>query len=265
MKATYACARGVQGEGKLDQMNKQGRIRGDLMLMAVDPDRVRFDVHSQFGVALASLTSDGDRFSFFDLGNKAFLEGPPDPCNIVRLTQVRVPVHVLVRLLRGEAPVLVHEPNAATIEWDGGGFYVVEIPGAYESREIIHMRPTQADWNAPFAQQRLQVLYVTVTQREYVHFEASMDDHADASTLPPRIDDLGLDPAIPPSGPACHAEVPRRIHLEVPYTGDDVRFRYQKSSGSSAKVEVGLNPPLPEGVFTQSVPGGVTRRWVTCR
>ena len=256
MKATYACARGVQGDAKLDHMNKAGRIRGDVMLLAVDPARVRFDVISQFGVTLATLTSDGHRFSFFDMQNKAFLEGPPDPCNIARLTQVQMPAHALVRLMRGEAPVLVHEATTATIEWDGSGYYVVRIPSRHEATEVVHLEPSPNDFNLPYQQQRLRVRYVSVTQREYVHFEATMSDHADAVTMAPREDELGIDPPIPPSGPACRAEIPRKIQVQVPYTRDDMRFRYE---------EVGLNPPLPVGVFTQPMPGGVRRQYVQCR
>ena len=256
MKATYACARGVQGEGKLDHMNKAGRIRGDVMLMAVDPNRVRFDVISQFGVTLATLTSDGHQFSFFDMKNKAFLEGPPDPCNIARLTQVRMPAHALVRLMRGEAPLLIHESNAPTLEWDGGGHYVVEIPSRHEARQVLHLEPHPDDFGLPWNEQRVRVRYVSVVQREYVHFAASMSDFESSKTMPPREDELGLDPPIPPSGPACQIEVPRRIHVEVPYTKDDMRFRYE---------EVGLNPPLPQGVFTQPMPGGVRRQYVQCR
>lgn len=256
MKATYACARGVQGDGKLDHMNEAGRIRGDVMLMAADPARVRFDVISQFGVTLATLTSDGKKFSFFDMKNGSFLEGPPEPCNIARLTQVRMPAHALVRLMRGEAPLLVHQPQDATLEWSGSGYYVVRIASQHEAQQVLHLEPSPADFALPYQQQRIRVRRVLVTQRDYVHFEASMSDHEDAVTMNPREDELGLDPPIPPSGPACRAEVPRRIQVAVPYTGDDMRFRYE---------EVGLNPPLPEGVFVQPVPGGVSRQYVQCR
>ena len=255
MKETYACATGVQGEGKLDHMNKAGRIRGDVLLMAVDPASVRFDVVSPFGVTLATLTSDGKRFTFFDMGNNAFLEGPPEPCNIARLTQVKIPPHALVLLMRGQAPLLVHEANAATIEWSGSGHYVIRIPGRHESRQEIHLEPSPHDFALPFQQQRVRVRYVAVTQRSYVHFEAFLSEHKDAATMKARFDELGIDPPIEPSGPACRAEVPRRIHMAVPYTTDDMRFRYE---------EVGLNPPLPGGVFTQPVPGGVRRQYVGC-
>jgi len=256
MKAVYACTRGVQGDGKLDHMNEAGRIRGDVMLLAVDPARVRFDVVSPFGVTLATLTSDGQRFSFFDMKNSAFLEGPPEPCNIARLTQVRMPAHALVQLLRGEAPILVHKPEAATIQWNGSGYYRVQIPSRHEAMQELHLEPNPSDYALPYQQQRVRVLYVRVTQRDYVHFEASLFDHADAVTMQARIDELGIDPPIPPSGPACRAEIPRRIQVQVPYTHDDMRFRYE---------EVGLNPPLPDDIFTQPIPGGVRRQYVQCR
>jgi hypothetical protein len=256
MQAAYACARGVQGDGKLDHMNEEGRFRGDVMLLASDPDRVRFDVISPFGVVLATLTSDGHRFSMFDMNNKVFLEGPPDPCNIARLTQVHMPAHALVRLMRGEAPLLVHEPSDATITWDGGGYYVVTIRSRHEAVEEVRLTPAPNDFDLPYAQQHVRVLRVRVTQRGYVHFDAHLADHESVATMAAREDDLGLEPPIPPSGPACRVEVPRRIRVQVPYTRADVMFRYK---------QVGLNPPLVGGVFSQQVPGGVQRRWVTCR
>jgi len=255
MKATYACASGVQGDGKLDHMNQAGRIRGEVMLMAADPESVRFDIVSPFGITLATLTSDGNRFTFFDMQNNVFLEGPPDPCNIARLTQVKIPAHALVRLMRGEAPVLVHTPEAATIEWSGAGHYVVRIVSTHEAKQEIHLQPSPADFSLPYQQQRMRVQYVTVTQRDYVHFEAHLSDHKDTVTMKPRIDEMGIDPPLEPSGPQCRAEVPRRIQMTVPYTTDDLRFRYE---------EVGLNPPLPEGVFSQPVPGGVRHQRVQC-
>jgi len=196
------------------------------------------------------------RFSLFDMKNKTFLEGPPEPCNIARLTQVRMPPHALVKLMRGEAPVLVHDVAAPTIEWDGGGYYVVTVPSSHESVEKIHIQPLEADWNLPYQQQRIRVRRVTVMQRDYVHFDAEMNDHQLAQTMPPIVDETGIDPPIPPSGPACNVEVPRQIRLTVPYTTDDVMFRYK---------DAGVTPPLPEGVFEQPVPDGVQRRRVTCQ
>ena len=256
MKETYECVWGVQGEAKLDHMGAKGRIRGDVMLMAADPENVRFDVISPFGVTLATLTSNGREFMFFDMKNGLFLEGPPDACNIARLTQVKIPPHAIVELLRGQAPLLVHKRGEAKITWSGDGHYVVQIPSLHDARQEIHLQPNPADFGRPFRDQRLRVTHVSVMQRDYVHYSVAMSDHTDVATMPPREDELGIDPPIPPSGPPCRAEVPRRIAISVPYTRDDMRFRYE---------EVGLNPPLPDGVFAQPVPGGVTKRRAICK
>lgn len=256
MKATYACARGVQGSTKLDHFNDKGRIRGDVMLFAVDPSRLRFDVVSPFGVMLATLTANTHRFTFFDMKNKVFYEGPPEPCNISRLTQVQIPADALVKILRGEAPLLVHNPTAPSIEWSSG-HYVVTIPSINEAVETLELEPVPDDFTLPWNQQRIRVLKVSVTQRGYEHYKADLLDHATSVTMPPRHDPEGIDEDIPPSGPACSVQVPRRIHVEMVNTGDDLRLRYEEPAG--------LNPPLPEGIFTQPVPGGVRRQFVTCR
>ncbi len=255
MKDTYACARGAQGEGKIDYMSRKGRVRGNLMLMTLDPANVRFDVVSPFGVMLATLTSDGKEFAYFDMRNKQFLLGPPAPCNIARLTQIRMPADALVRLMRGEAPVLVHQPEASTIEWSGAGYYVVTVPSTNEATQVLHLEPLPVDFNLPYAQQRVRVLQIKVQQRDYVHYVADLEDHRATSTMPPRVDPTGLDPDIAPSGPACTVDMPRAIRFVMPNEGNDVVFRYE---------EAGLNPPLPEGVFQQPIPGGVEVQRVSC-
>ena len=49
-------------------------------------------------------------------------------------------------LLRGEAPVLVHEPAAATIEWESGG-YSLNLRGKNQAEQTIVLVPLDADWN----------------------------------------------------------------------------------------------------------------------
>src|ERR1035437_6905258 len=76
MRATFTCANGVEGDAKIDHFSPQGRIRGEVIFFAVNPDRVRFDVVSPFGVMLYTLTSNGRSFAMNDLKNKEFLYGP---------------------------------------------------------------------------------------------------------------------------------------------------------------------------------------------
>lgn len=253
--ASNDCGIGVHAAAKIDHFGKGGRVRGDLLAFAIWPNRIRMDVVSPFGVTLATLTSDGDKFSLYDLREKRFFFGEAKACNIARLTTVPMPAHVLVSLLRGGAPVLKHADPDAAIEWDSHGYYVVRIKGANATEERIAVAPHPSDFGLPWDKQRLRVLDVEVKQQGYVLYHAELSDHRPAATDKPIVDPDGLDPPVPTSGPVCGAELPRRIHVEVPGTDSDVLFRYEN---------VTWNPPLPSGTFTQPVPPGVHVERVTC-
>ena len=255
MKQTFACANGIQGEGKIDHFSAQGRVRGDVFIFAVNPAWVRIDVFSSFGGMLYTLTSNGTDFQMLDTQQKQFLHGPASPCNLARLTQVPVPGHVLVSLLRGEAPLLVHEPTAPTLAWEDG-HYRIDIPSKHDATQLVHLAVNEADYDKPWQQQRIRVTKVEVAQRGQVLYTAELTDHEEAKTAPPRVDEDGLDPDIPPSGGPCNVEIPRSIHMVVPHRGDDVIFKHK---------DVAFNPPIPDGAFSQPVPGGVKKVHVTCQ
>ncbi|MFP6686328.1 MAG: hypothetical protein VB934_16535, partial [Polyangiaceae bacterium] len=164
MKASHACANGVQAEGKIDHFSEQGRIRAEVLLFAVNSARLRFDVVSPFGAMLFTLTSNGKTFRMLDLKEKRFLYGPANGCNLARLTQVPLEGHVLVSLLRGEAPLLVHEPSAATIKWVDGGYRVV-IPSQHEASQTLQLEVYEADFDKPWSEQRLRVVSLRTEQR----------------------------------------------------------------------------------------------------
>jgi hypothetical protein len=255
MHATFACGNAIQASAKIDHFGEQGRVRADLLLFAARPDRIRMDVVSAFGATLATLTSDGAHFALADLRDKHFTLGPASACNIARLTRVPVPGHVLVDLLRGEAPVLVHDGRQATISWNGGGYWVLRIPSTREAREEIHLAPRPGDWQKPWQAQRMRVLDVNVEQQGLLLYHAELREHAGAPTAGPREDPDNLEPAVPPSGPLCDSEIPRKIHVEVPEPEADVRFRYE---------QVSWNPPLPGGTFEQQAPPGMRVEEVRC-
>lgn len=255
MKAIYDCSHGVKAEARLDHKSPQGRIRGDLSFFAIDPANVRFSVFSPFGVELATLTSDGQRFAFSDTVQKRFLEGPASACNIAKLTQVPVPAHALVSLLQGRAPLLVHDPGQVSITWNspflgifGRGHYEVEIPSKNGAKQTLRIEIPQEDMGKPWGEQRLRVVEIRVSQNAVDLYRAKLSGFHTPEAGQPVIDEDGLDPPILPIGPACTMlEVPQRILVEVPVRDDDVRFEYKR-------VEV--NPAVPEGVFLQSQPGG---------
>ena len=257
MKATFTCERGVRGEAKIDQFSDRGRIRGKILLFASRPNRLRFDVVSPppFNSVVSTLTADQGTFSLFDMRERKFYEGPASACNIARLTEVPLEAHALVSLLSGQAPLLVHQDGQLQIEWSKEGYYVIRIPSTRGASEVLHVAPSPADLSQPWSSQRLRVLDVRVEQQGIELYHASMDAHEWTSTAPPQVDPDGLEPPIPPSGPACSVEVPRKIHIEVKESDQDVLFRYES---------VKLNPPHPAGVFTQAVPAGVERVRVEC-
>jgi hypothetical protein len=255
MHATLACANGVQGAAKVDHFGERGRVRGEALFFAARPARLRLDLVSPFGVALATLTSDGARFALADLHDKRFYAGPASACAIARLTTVAIPPHALVDLLRGEAPVLVHAAGAPPVTWSTDGYWVVTIDGAHATREVIHLAPRPEDWALPWDRQRVRVLDVRVEQQGYVLYHAELSDHAPAATAGPREDPDNLEPPIPPSGPPCDAEVPRKIRVEVPSPEADMRFVYER---------ITWNPPLPGGTFDQLPLAGMTITPVDC-
>jgi hypothetical protein len=255
MHATFACANAVQASGKLDHYGQGGRVRGELMLFAARPARLRMDILSPFGVTVATLTSDGAEFTLADLRDKRFYVGPAAACNIARLTSLPVPGHVLVDLLRGEAPVLKHDEQQTTMAWDPHGYWVLTIPSTRGAREQIHLAPRPQDWSLPWDQQRMRVLDVRVEQQGYELYHASLDDHAGAPTAGPREDPDNLAPPVPPSGPVCDAEIPRKVRVEVPDPSADVRLFYET---------ITWNPPLPEGSFVQQAPPGMRTQSVDC-
>jgi hypothetical protein len=254
MKQTFACANGAQGSGKLDHFGDRGRIRGDASVIAVNPARVRIDISSPFGATPYTLTSDGTTFALNDLPQKQFLVGPASACNLARLTQVPVPGHALVYLLRGEAPLLQHEPSTPSLAWEDG-HYRVEVSSKHGAKQTVLLEVYDEDFGLDWNKQRLRVVGLTTEQAGAILYQAEFSRFARAATASPRVDEEGLEPPIPPSGGACELDAPRSIRLTVPYTGDDVLFQYQTLQ---------LNPPLPVGTFTQPTPSGATAVRVDC-
>ncbi len=254
LRTTGDCEASLKAKAKIDHWSEQGRVRGDVYLFAAYPARLRLDAISPFGVALATLTSDGRSFALADLRAKRFYVGPASACNLARLTTVPLPAHVLVDLLRGQAPVLRHE-GVGTVTWSPKGYYVLVVEGAHDAIEEIHVAPHPDDAAKPWQEQRMRLLEVRVWQKGILLYDASLEDHAAVAMSEPLVDATGLEPTLSPSGARCLAEAPRRIHFVVPAKGEDVVFRYD---------EIAWNPPIPDGTFVQAPRDGLPTTPVTC-
>ena len=254
MRATTACSRALTSEAKIDYFGAAGRIRGSLLYVVAVPDKLRLDIISPFGATVSTVTSDGRDFALFDLRQKQFLRGPANACNLGKFTHVPVPPAALVQLLRGEAPVLVHQPAAASIAWESGE-YVVRIASTRAATEEIHLVPVAQDYALPYTAQRVRVTEVRVLQQGIELYRAQLVGHRPAKMSGPRVDPDGLDPPVPPSGPSCQAEVPGRLRLQVPDGDQDVILE---------NVDVSHNPPLDPNLFHQAPPGGVRVSYSPC-
>lgn len=255
MRASQRCSLALRGESRFDSFDAEGRVRATSLFLMAHPDRIRFAVLSPLGTSVATLTSDGTRFGLLDQEQGVFFSGPANQCNVERFLEVPIPPAALVQLFSGEAPVLVHEQEQATLEWEDGA-YVIRIRSKHQAEQTIVLEPIPEDWDRPWRVQRLRVREVIVEQQGVELYRAELKDYRPTTMAEPLRDPDGLMPDLLPSGPECRAEVPRRIRFVVPVAERDVVFEHQ---------QIEHNPPLTSGAFTQPIPLGVTLRSSPCR
>ncbi len=262
LSAQTGCSRALQGDASLVASGGLVKVRGKMLYLVQAPERVRFDLYSEFGVTLSTLTSDGERFSLYSLDQRSFWYGPAKTCNIKRFTQVAIPAFALVELLRGRPPVLSHAEGSATIRYArplfSKGRYVIEIEGDHQARERLEIGVAPEDIEKPLEHQRLRLLSVRVTQAGRLLYEAKLSDHAPAQRredkVTPEEAEMGIVP-LPPSGPTCAAEVPRTVEFSVPDRGYTLVI---------SSKDVAHNPSLAPGVFEQEIPPGVVSERSDC-
>jgi hypothetical protein len=151
--------------------------------------------------------------------------------------------------------VLIHTTDQARISWDDGGFYKLLVDGKHGALEEIHLKVMPADLDKPWSEQRVVVTGVRVAQMGVDLYHAELSNHEPAKTAPPRVDEDGIEPDVPPTGGPCDAPLPRSLHLKVPGSEDDVIFQYKEGA---------WNPPVLPDAFTQQEASGVTKGFVDC-
>src|SRR5450631_1346817 len=139
MRASSSCGEAIRADAKLDHFAAEtGRIRTELLFIAARPARLRMDALAPVVGTVFTLSTDGSKFQVSDLRNHRFLFGPATACNIARVTRIPMPLHPLVTLLLGRAPVLRHDAAglaAPSLSWSSDGYYVVKIPGTNDATE----------------------------------------------------------------------------------------------------------------------------------
>lgn len=228
-----------------------------MLYLVAAPDRIRFDVISPFGATLSTLTSDGRRFSLFDLREKSFFFGPARTCNVMRFTRVPLPPSALVETLRGRPATIVHESSEITwvSPFLGSGHYRALLGAGPGVRQELKFSIHPEDYDAPPAAQRLRYLGTRVFEGDKLSYDVTLSQHrlVTRKPIPPQSDPLEV--PLPPSGPSCEAEVPGLVRFRARETGYDVTIENE---------ELWHNPPLAEGAFVQQAIGGVTTTESRC-
>jgi len=263
MHASYECVNGIQSRAKIDHSSPKGRVRAEIEALTENPDHVRFDVYSPVGADLLYiLASDGKEFQLYDKLRNEYVVGKSKACNLARLTQVPVPGHALVSLLRGEAPVLVHGKDNASIDWlDKKNVYRLQIASTQGASEEIHLEVPDHSWEKEWKEQRVRVRYVKVVQKGYVLYEADLANHEARKRAAGWTDPDGIEDPVPPNGPECNAELPHSIHMRVPATAEDVIFQFKTGNNNKAPS---WSPPILKNAFKVIQPPGSNKVPVDC-
>lgn len=257
-----SCSRAVQGEGRLEVAGPIVRQRGKVMFKAEAPAQLRFDLYSDLGVTLATLVTQGDKLSFFDLSTNTFVTGGASACNLAQFTRVQVSPLALVELLRGRAPVLRHAPAQARLKWQdswfGLGRYELSFSGESTTKERVWITVPEQDWARPLHEQRTFVSRVQVWQHGRTLYAVDLQDYrvAHRASLVPTADELEMGIVeLEATGPLCDAELPHQLTFDVGSGGHELRLVVQDAFH---------NPPRVPGAYELNVPNGARASSATC-
>jgi hypothetical protein len=248
-----SCGVAARVEAKFDQWGERGRLRGDLLFFVESPDHVRFDA-TVLGSVVSTMTSDGSSFALWDVKANRFLTGAPSACTMAQLISVPLPPGVLVSLLLGQA-VVPPSARAASLRWSGEGYYVATFDTAYGT-ETIALAPRPQDFAKPREEHRMRLVSIAMANGTSVLYSADFDDYDAGEVAVALHDPDGIDADVMPSGPACDADVPHKVHIAMPGSKADIRVRYSRFV---------WNPPLPAESFRQPAPAGIKPESVQCR
>jgi len=221
----------IQAEARVTQQSgRRGRIRGTVLMYLQRPNRIRFDLMTQFGTA-AVLTSDGETFQLSDLREGVFMHGPTCPENIARLLGVTVDAENVLRLLTGDTPLI--ESTRQSMECRDGRYIVTLFADDGTTQELA-FSVDKADRDEPPESQRLTLRRSTERGLDgKTRWEASYDDHiaVDGHFFPTKI----------------------RFVDEVNGTDTSVRVK-----------SIAVDPDIPEGTFRQAPTPGMSIELASC-
>jgi outer membrane biogenesis lipoprotein LolB len=139
----------LHAEGKADE----GRAKVTIELLVAQGGRMRLEMESPLGGAVAVLTTDGNDFQLLDQRNNRFLVGPAQPCNVARLIGVSLSPDQVMSVVAGSAPV---EGEPAGVAWDEthGGREVLELKTPDGGSEKLWLDGRNRTWDVRAAERK---------------------------------------------------------------------------------------------------------------
>ncbi len=227
--------RSIRAAARVDQRGREGRVRGNVLMFMERPDRVRFDAMTRLGPA-AILTSDGERFQLLDMRESRFLEGPTCPSNIARLLGLAMRGEDVARFLVGDAPRVAGEASSLAVIRGG---YRVTLGEEGEVRQVLTVHVHEDDLERAPEAQRLRLVKVeTFDAAGEPLWRAAFDDHREVRSEAGEVFTL-----------------PFALQFEDLRREAEVVVRFE---------EIAVNVSVPEGAFSQPVPGGLRPETVSC-
>ncbi len=255
-RKTHACGSSIEANGKIDHFGKSGRFRGSVMMFVAPPTKLRIDVVSPFGVALASLASNDNLFSLVDIRERHFFSGAASACSMAQFVGISLEPATVIDLLVGKLPHNAVVANGTKLKWSGRGYYVIRATGAHGDNYELHLGVDPNDIARPWELQRLRLVGIYTTRGGRKLYSAEFGDFSPGLASTARIDPDGIDAPIEPSGPACTADVAHKVRVEVPDEEADLQVRYE---------HVTWNPPIPADAFQLVATPEMTSETVFCR
>lgn len=226
--------RSIRATARADQWGREGRTRGTILMFVERPDRVRFDVMTQFGPA-AILTSEGDRFCYSDLKKGKYFQGLTCPRNIERLLGVRMLPQKLIQFLLGGTPVL--EDAEGSIQCTDGA-YRISLKAPSGHRQEVDLAVEESDLHAPKDKQRLHLLRSEMYASDgRTLWRVTYSDYQPIPTM------------------RTKALMPMEVRIEQPTKGMDIKIWFK---------EMEINPIIPSSAFTQNPRPGITEQTLQC-
>jgi hypothetical protein len=249
LRASTACAQSMRIEDASASVPKVPIVKLGAMAIAERPDHFRFDF-SAFGQLAATLTCDGSTLTFVNLRNPQTQQLPATADALASSVGIGVTPNVIVSLMLGRPPVLVHS-QTPSVKWESG-HYVVEIDSTNAWHEHIELIPRESDWNKPWQEQRMRLLRVRVSKEGLDLYDAHLGDHTviQAAVRQQQQNTQLCNPELDKVlGTTCDAGATAPVKCEDVELPKDIEIESGGKTVSIYEKKVVLNPPIDPTVF----------------